>query len=52
VARTPGPESTKGPAVPAHDGLGFHNDQDFPPAGPEPGESDPEEPARMGQART
>jgi hypothetical protein len=37
--------------VPAHDGLGLHDDQDFPPAGPEPGEGDPEEPARMGQAR-
>jgi hypothetical protein len=51
VARPPRPESTKGPSVPAHDGLGFHNDQDFPPAGPEPGEGDPEEPVRMGQAK-
>jgi len=37
--------------MPAHDGLGFHNEQDVPPARPEPGEGNPEEPARMGQAR-
>jgi hypothetical protein len=29
----------------------FDNDQDVPPARPESGEGDPEEPARMGQAR-
>jgi hypothetical protein len=45
------PESTKGPAMPAHDCLRFHNDQDVPPARPEAGEGNPEEPARMGQAR-
>jgi hypothetical protein len=37
--------------MPAHDGLGFHNDQEVLPARPEPGEGNPEEPARMGQGR-
>ena len=36
--------------MPVNDGIGLHNDQDLPPAGPEPGEGDPEEPTRMGQA--
>ena len=51
VPRTPRPESAEGPSVPAHNCIGLHDDQDLPPAGPELGEGDPEEPTRMGQAR-
>jgi hypothetical protein len=51
MTRPPHPESTKDPSVPAHNSLRFHDKQNFPPAGPEPGEGDPEKPVRMGQAK-
>ena len=42
----PPPVETETGAVPANDGLGLHDDQDFGPAGPEAAEGRPKESVR------